>query len=108
MENRNRGLLTAVALVVAVLAFGKMPSGPRSEPKPPPTKTSNRTPAKTSGAHAQACMDAMSLVREVGGLIARHEFAIDSFIATVPDPIDSQVGCLFDSQLESIERAVEQ
>lgn len=98
----NGTFLAAVMALAAVALFGKVPEsgGEAATRAPGEVRVVRDTPV----AGGETC-DSAAVLRQIDHLYPG--FKHDVIIATVPDPIDSQAGWLFDAQLEAIVGAIE-
>jgi hypothetical protein len=97
---RENGTFLAIVALAAVAVLGDVPGGgAEAPPGPTPAAVSEKA---ASG--AEIC-DSEVMLEQIEGLYPR--FQRELLIATVPDPVDSQAGWLFDAQLEAIVGAIE-
>ncbi len=99
---RDNGTILAIAALAAVAVLGKAPGG--VEEAPARTESPAPKAPDPAGALEGACTSA-AVLGPIEDLYPG--FRREVLIATVPDPIDSQAGWLFDAQLEAIVGAIE-
>jgi len=99
---RENGTLLAIVALAAVTVLGDAPGGGGAAP----TQARAEAPAAPdpSVAGGETC-DSDAVLRQIDDLYPGFKHEV--IIATVPDPIDSQAGWLFDAQLEAIVGAIE-
>jgi len=125
MERRNSLLVILLAAILGSAAIAPRSSG-RSYEAPTAAPTQSPTRSEKSGAELRA-YDARGIINEFfsgtandsldkspsGELTPRRAAAVDyqgwtveSLIATLPDPVESGLGSMFDDFVDSIEHAV--
>jgi hypothetical protein len=99
---RENGTFLAIVALATVAVLGDAPGGAGEAP----TQAQAEAPAArdSSVAGGEIC-DSDAVMHQIDHLYPG--FKREVIIATVPDPIDSQAGWLFDAQLEAIVGAIE-
>jgi hypothetical protein len=105
---KDNSTLLPIALPLVVFA-GIMPQVGSQPPLAAPTQAESANPAQPSESTSKSNIpDCLNATKNLIQYIIHHPFPRREFlIATVPDPVDSQVGWLFDGQLEAILSAIE-
>ena len=99
---RENGTFLAILALASVALFGKVPeSGGEAATHAPPEVPAVRNSPVAGG----ETFDSGAVLRQIDRLYPGFEREV--IVATVPDPIDSQAGWLFDAQLEAIVGAIE-
>jgi hypothetical protein len=99
---RENAALLAIMALAAVAVLGDAPGGGGGAPIQARADASAALDPSVAG--GETC-DSDAVLRQIDGLY--QGFKREVIIATVPDPVDSQAGWLFDAQLEAIVGAIE-
>ena len=111
MKPESGGLLLIVILIISGLQAIATPAsdttGPSAPPKAPQIKPTDQKTDNACYRSFERLLEAYTTLNPTASRPGDQGPKLEFLVATVPDPIDSQMGWHFDLQLDAIQRAIE-